>query len=160
MIIIQWSPNVWPWMTMICYFTVNSGLRVTVKYLARWFSAVASGGLSWSPYRNTNEQLYFPFSYFIYTYLQNNTSTASWHRPVHCSAERPFCSASPQRLSAWPRPHALASMSATPINVTVHCAAQDMSLTGAAEGKAGRLPPGKILPPFCKFIISKEELIF
>jgi len=51
-------------------------------------------------------------------------------------------------------------MSATPINVTVHCAAQDMSLTGAAEGKAGRLPPGKILPPSANSSSVKKSSYF
>ena len=86
------------------------------------------------PHRNTNEQLFFRFSAFLYTHLYRTiTTTASWHRPVHCSAERPFCSASPQRLGAWLGPRAHASMSATTPIVTVHCAAQDMSLTVSIE---------------------------
>jgi len=28
----QWSPNGWPWMTLNGYFTINSGLRVGVRY--------------------------------------------------------------------------------------------------------------------------------
>jgi len=51
------------------------------------------------PHRNTDEQLYFRFPAFLYTHIYR------------------------------PRPHALASMSATPLKVTVHCAARDMSLT-------------------------------